>query len=1077
MGQVVRGGDPLDRWRETLSARVDPKAGRKKRTKQALIVLALLGGVAFAAGWNPPTGDLHNFSRASDYVAAKESGCTNSGEGCHGSEKEYKDFNAYHPKAKCTTCHEYQGVGCIPCHTPGSKHECVYCHDGSMEGVADVVRLTDPYPKGHYRETTHTAMGTDMEARTRCAEDGEASAACGDCHSRDLRKSHSSVQPVPGSPYGKDLGCGECHNDVRSFGEAEVLTDWKKRTCEACHRVGSSSAMHGAKVVEAVEATSPLRCGETGPGCHDVNDLHALHPDVPKDCSGSAAEGEGGCHNLEVQAHVPTAKTCAGDAEQACHVPYVCDDYSHEKDREVHSPGPVAAADLFEGVPCGACHRMEDDGTSLIAEHAVATSERKPDAGLCRPCHDDDASVDAVADDWADRDTADACSACHGNDGLDAAHARGLTALHNSDSEGCADTGPGCHPTGDLSQAGAPSTVANIHLTCLRCHDWRETDGNRPYDPGRKTCGSGRDCHRMRGEYSPESGVHDGRGGRADGSDPAHHDAGAGQREAVFADFISGVSTKCGACHSMILGVEHAGPARGERSACLWCHDRSDLTAQVVKEDWPGKGTDSACGACHGVGDVPAPHLAISESHQAIERLPDGTPLKGSCARLGCHATADVRRVHRGEGCTISGCHSGETYGLMSCGGGAGERLTSCHVGYSAEEHMRSHRADLSGVHRGVRYDPGRNVGCFGCHATDLRSEHSTALAAGSMEGGSSGGCRVCHHDPDDPSSGAFSDLPKVKRAIADGDLRCVACHASGSAEDGPYAVASAHKVVSTATRLPGGAVWADPLEEWKTALDSPAGGGHNSLSSAVTGARRDRLFPLTSYSPDASTTYTWALPPNSGTTAWLRASAFGRASIDTTEEIRHLKVTCEDCHVMPDGAKGPQGASVRVLIDPEYSQDEYANPTRGLYSQFDRAGTQRVVCFKCHLIAAGSVPGTTAPGGNPVHSRHVKHEGFPPYHPVAYGEKCIDCHVRIPHAWKSPRLLIRTVLTTDGVLPDTYPYIAEEHDGLAGVLLGDIRTPQDLKAASCVTGGCHGRHGADSHPMLSDVPSAAYWP
>ena len=172
----------------------------------------------------------------------------------------------------------------------------------------------------------------------------------------------------------------------------------------------------------------------------------------------------------------------------------------------------------------------------------------------------------------------------------------------------------------------------------------------------------------------------------------------------------------------------------------------------------------------------------------------------------------------------------------------------------------------------------------------------------------------------------------------------------------------------------------------------------------------------------------------------------------------------------------GPHGSAVRIAIDPDYSQTEYANPSRGLQSQFETTGTDRVVCFKCHTIAIGSVEGTTSPGGHYVHRVHAKHMGAPAYHPLRYGEKCVDCHIRIPHAWRSPRLLARTV-SSAGRPADTFPYVSEDYDGLAGIRLGSFNAPGDLRSASCATGGCHGFHSASSHPLPSDIPTATYWP
>ncbi len=206
-----------------------------------------------------------------------------------------------------------------------------------------------------------------------------------------------------GSTYGKDVGCGECHNDVRAFGLAEVLSDWKKRACEDCHKVNSSSPMHDPEVAQSVEATGSLGCGETGSGCHAENDLHALHANAPENCSGKAAKGEPGCHNFEIEAHQPTARGCGSDSEGACHPDYVNDDYSHENDRDVHSPKTRVPASntTYNDIACGECHFMEPDGVSLQTEHDRASSAHSNSPSTCQNCHDDPASEIAIAEDWS----------------------------------------------------------------------------------------------------------------------------------------------------------------------------------------------------------------------------------------------------------------------------------------------------------------------------------------------------------------------------------------------------------------------------------------------------------------------------------------------------------------------------------------------------------------------------------------------------------------------------------------------------------------------------------------------------
>jgi hypothetical protein len=202
----------------------------------------------------------------------------------------------------------------------------------------------------------------------------------------------------------------------------------------------------------------------------------------------------------------------------------------------------------------------------------------------------------------------------------------------------------------------------------------------------------------------------------------------------------------------------------------------------------------------------------------------------------------------------------------------------------------------------------------------------------------------------------------------------------------------------------------------------------------------------------------------------------FGTQSVDTTVGIQHITITCQDCHVFPDGIAGPQGASVKVRIDPAYSQTEYANPAFGKF-QFNATGTDRVICYKCHNIYVGANEGTSTVGGNPIHNSHKGHTRYLTTNPQYYGDKCADCHLRIPHAWKRPRLLIRTVVTTDGAAPDAYPYVRYGHNGLKGVRLMDMDGLTTTQyRASCVAGSCY-PNTPTSHPTPAMVPGYSYWP
>ncbi len=714
-----------------------PESERARKLKIGLWSVGAIGLVVFSMVWNPPSGSIHDFTDASDYVASKDSGCTNSGEGCHGEETEYADFNAYHPNADCATCHDYQGVGCIPCHSPDG-HECQSCHDGTMEDAGDRTRITDPYPKGHYRETTHTATGTDMKALVRTVADGEAAAECSACHDRDLWTAHQNVPIVEGSSYAESIGCGECHNDERSNGLAQVLADWEARACEDCHTEKSSSPMHDAAIATAVETTAGIGCGETDAGCHDNTDVHSLHPNLPKDCSGSDAKGEPGCHDLALQSHEPTVTAC-GTAD-ACHAEYLNDDYGHDDDRDVHSPesDDVASNRAFGGTPCGSCHRTAGDGQSLVSEHERpnnALAGASPNT--CEACHNaNDTTVALVQEGWDSRHLADACEACH--DG-------GAVASRHTDIDG-EHQGTGLLPSGkkDAEACATDGCHATLDLVTLHDETGCATDGC--HSASGAISGSTRSC----GGKSSSNACHKNAHSDADGNDKLHT-AGWKQDAGVITDADSGVSATCGTCHRMGLTFEHSRPnnaiSGGSGTVCSRCHSASDEITDIVWNGWDDRTSADACEACHG-DKTASRHTGIAAEHAGVALNAAGAVSPTSCVRTGCHETLDVRILHGASGCATDGCHGtdGDINGrnLLTCGGS--DEAKACHVlkhsTVSGDDPL--HTAGTSQAQDSITdADSGVTVTCAGCHGMKLTAEHLRANA--SIATGTGDVCGRCH--------------------------------------------------------------------------------------------------------------------------------------------------------------------------------------------------------------------------------------------------------------------------------------------------------------------------------------------
>jgi predicted CXXCH cytochrome family protein len=782
------------------SARGKKKPAKSSRGKWIAAAL-IIGGLAFAAGWNPPSDTgVHEFTEASDYSAKRETGCTNSGDGCHGDDERRIDFNAYHPEVECKTCHEYTGVGCIPCHGP-AQHECTGCHDGSMEGAGNAARLTKAYPKGHYRASLHEAVGTDMDQLVRTAAGGKAHAACGDCHSRDLMAAHTAVPEVEGSTYGTDIGCGECHNDKKSGALAQVEKKWKTHRCEDCHGESSQAPMHAIDVASKIEAEDPAGCGSTGAGCHENTDLHAMHANEPVTCAGSADDGEPGCHDLGLESHEPTVTAC-GTGDGSCHPEYENTEYAHENDASVHVPGSNAQrgavwTDALSGVgsSCGACH-----STDLAEEHNRAHS---PIAGnACLGCHNANATtVAAVKDSWPSRDSSKACAACHGSIHGAVGTVHGATTYEDdgtASATACKDAGchtsldvrvlhagvgcsiEGCHSgDGDINganilscggtaaQAGTNCHTGNVHADIAIDHTGIQLDsaGNVSTTACvRSGCHGTPDLqtlHTTTGDCAT-AGCHAG-----DGPDSATCGGPAGTPGACHAgtdDWHNGQVSK----H---IGVEIGSNGAPKPGACTGSGCHSTVSLYTLHDtagcniaqchDATGPSGVTGCGgpagtpgSCHTGGEDW--HYAFADTHVGIELDASGTPTPGACTASLCHATVSLYTLHREQGCAIPGCH-GST-GTARCGGNAGTP-NACHtsVGDGSTWHT-TYAASHVGVELGSTGEPqpGACLGA-GCHATtSLYSLHTSGCALTGCHsaeailscGGPAGTPLSCHTPP-----------------------------------------------------------------------------------------------------------------------------------------------------------------------------------------------------------------------------------------------------------------------------------------------------------------------------------------
>lgn len=125
--------------------------------------------------------------------------------------------------------------------------------------------------------------------------------------------------------------------------------------------------------------------------------------------------------------------------------------------------------------------------------------------------------------------------------------------------------------------------------------------------------------------------------------------------------------------------------------------------------------------------------------------------------------------------------------------------------------------------------------------------------------------------------------------------------------------------------------------------------------------------------------------------------------------------LTCTSCHSneTASAARGPHGSSAKWIIDPAYGRDWR---TIGLGSQgaegmvymngSTATAASDVICAKCHDLYDGT---------NWAHEGHSRSD-----HWLNGGDncRCVDCHIAIPHGWKTPRLLMSGAVNSAYLAP-----------------------------------------------------------
>lgn len=512
---------------------------------------------------------IHSDNNPAAHSTAANTGCANSGVGCHnGANIGTAGVPAYGNSVihtSCLRCHDRTGAeswssamigsGSNMRYNPATKTcgQATGCHtSGSYSATAHRIGRGDAVTGNDTKHTATSGMGSTLSV-------GSASASCAACHSATLASAHAT--PLTGWAS----ACGSCHNSTLggSVSPRTVKADWPTKSCLECHAAGAPAdkvgGWHAAYGTTAHVASSPLGCGNTGIGCHTSTDLAQLHSKRTNGCQLA------GCHDAVDKPMALASKSCGQGG--GCHTGYTLTSHgtANGNDAKHTATGmtTLVGTEYNAGRTCAQCHV----GTLLSAHTGTAAS-------TCSDCHGATSPINAnkviKTDGWNAT-----CAQCHG-----------------------APNGPALHNTYTTGHQGVPPAGS----TCLEgCHTGRDSTDLREVHKLAGCAIAG--CHTAVGDSPSVKTCVTCHPGYADGN---HSAASFTSHSATNPSTLS----NCGRCHSddnaragmqitetkdggtTVPSTMHANVDRGGRG-CATCHAADSRVFNPV-------GTRTAdCFSCH----------------------------------------------------------------------------------------------------------------------------------------------------------------------------------------------------------------------------------------------------------------------------------------------------------------------------------------------------------------------------------------------------------------------------------------------------------------------------------------------
>lgn len=1036
-------------------------------------------------GMQPHTHELDY--DASLFNATTVTGCTQSGSGCHGTSTT-TDYASYHPNTGCISGACHAGNTSQPLPEFNNPNTCMNCHGGGplqYQGATDRIPVTGVSPDGHYPVANHTAVASSRSASMTAG--GTASARCNQCHADSGVGGANGLYPQhQGLPVLGNTSCVDCHNYSVAV-TAQVTGNWTTDTCVDCHNAGVLPAYvahsaAAAPVTTATEAQGAGSCQTTG--CHATVDLHALH----RNATGCDVTG---CHDYTKQALKPTKKSCGTGGD--CHT------------SDPHNP--LAHSIVSDTGSCGSCHEGAGGVTATDVRDVYKSTGFGVNAkahGSCSTCHNAGLNLGGQADSVTN------CVYCHttGKAGTHVytpydpdhyyatSHDSSLTTGANYGTMTYGKTLSDFHGT-SLNFERACTTCHTIDLKtehdktsvafnlsgkadkCVACHELKVDNWSARWTGS--CAGEANSCHTL-------ANLHSDWGTKHNASTQVMSAPGSsfslGSTVQVATDNFGTTATwptawtRSGTTNVTIQNTRaRSGYAPqiaattttritqnfykttgynlasyGGGNLSFWYMvNVSDTADYLICEysttsatsgytelfrvntdvlTWtqspvlslPGGGTvyirftaSSNANGEYAVVDDLVVNGVSGASYGAA--LPAGSTAAASCQNnpngTECHNVADVANIHSrtaNNGCPICHTSTAQNPTQLNC------QASGCHVGINVDNHNTAwHESTIGSNTTGVFSGTGfATAWCRGCHDDSIDNEHAVLAAYGS------GPCSVCHKKSSNsaaPISVTSAVTSSTIHADATpGNVLCENCHTSITATAPHVQRYGWNGLPNTGSAAVGGVQFGTTWSGHRSFSAMP--GQKTSFTTAVDGVGASR---------------TWSLPTlSSYVTNWSAAT-----------EASNMVVTCSDCHGDISGATGPHGGSVAIGMATGYSAKAYSSGTAYLNTttpaiQPTTAGNVPI-CAKCHQA-------TNLRSLNNTHGRS-DHQGNP-------DGKCINCHVKIPHAWKRPRLI--------GYRSDPAPY--------ASLILNSITdrsyTPTGWSKSYCGVTGC-GSHSTNASTPL----------